>query len=227
MVFKKNQVSTQSKICYNGTTMKKIILFDFDGVIVDSFETAYSIVEELQLGFSRQYYREMFCGNIFDSVDSHHQNGNHKKVSQEEWFKLYAKKLLKLPVIIGMPAALKKLSASYRLVVVSSSINSPIQSYLELHHINQLFDKVYGADVHRSKIEKMRMVLAEYNISQSDCVFVTDTAGDLKEAAKVGIDSIVVSWGFHSKDYFSDLNYYQIVERPNDLVRVVNEYFAE
>ncbi|NUM25862.1 MAG: HAD family hydrolase [Candidatus Buchananbacteria bacterium] len=205
--------------------MKKVILFDFDGVIVDSFEAAYSIVEELELGFDRDYYRKMFLGNIYDSVDDHHKDSNNKVTDQDEWFNLYTKKLLTLPVIPGMVEALTALGQRYALVVVSSSITSPIHSYLELHNIHHLFDKVYGADVHRSKVEKMNMVLTEYGVTGPDCLFVTDTVGDLREAAKANIAAVAVTWGFHPKEYFADQVYQTMVEHPDDLVLAIDRYF--
>lgn len=205
---------------------QRIILFDFDGVIVDSFEAAYSIVEELRLGYDREYYRKMFLGNIYDSVDDHHKDDANKAASQAEWFNLYSQKLLALPVIPGMVKVLTDLQKHYRLVIVSSSVNSPIHSYLELHNIHHLFDKVYGADVHRSKVEKMKMVLSEYNITSPDCLFVTDTVGDLHEASKMNIASVVVTWGFHPKAYFADQAYQAMAEKPADLLKIINRHFV-
>ena len=207
--------------------MEKMILFDFDGVIVDSFEAAYEMIEEFGLGFDREYYRNMFMGNIYDSVDEHHRNDNNKKVNQDEWFDLYAKKLLVLPVVPGMIAALESLSKTHTLAVISSSVTSPIHSYLELHNIHHFFEKVYGADVHKSKVEKIKMVFAEFGVTAKNCIFITDTAGDLKEAAKMGIESIVVTWGFHGKEKFEGLKVRDFVDSPADLAKAVDRYFSK
>ena len=205
--------------------MKKLILFDFDGVIVDSFKTAFRVTQQLKLGISQKQYRDMFLGNIYDSTDDH-QKKTGRKVTQAEWFEYYAPMLLELPLIVGVKEALEKLSQKYTLVVVSSSIDSPIHAYLELHDVHHFFDEVLGADVHRSKVEKIQMIFDKYNIKPSDCVFITDTVGDLLEAEKKGVESLVVTWGFHPKSYFQKTPPAGFIERPGDMLTAVEAYFA-
>ena len=47
------------------------------------------------------------------------------------------------------------------LIIISSSITSPIKEYCRKHDIYNLFDEIFGADVHMSKVEKIKMVLVQ------------------------------------------------------------------
>jgi phosphoglycolate phosphatase-like HAD superfamily hydrolase len=48
-------------------------------------------------------------------------------------------------------------------------------------------------------------------------LFITDTLGDLKEAAKVGLPAIAVSWGVHSPDRLGQGNALMIVHTVEEL----------
>ena len=66
--------------------MKKAIIFDFDGVICDSFEISYKISKEF-FGddFTEENLRELLDGNVF-------QNPKITKQAAEKLFKAYFKK---------------------------------------------------------------------------------------------------------------------------------------
>ncbi len=45
----------------------KIVLFDFDGVILDSFEGTFEVNKTLESTLTREWMRKRFEGNINDS----------------------------------------------------------------------------------------------------------------------------------------------------------------
>jgi len=49
--------------------MKKIVLFDFDGVLVDSYDYSYRISKELSPKLTEDIFRELFEGNIYDGFE--------------------------------------------------------------------------------------------------------------------------------------------------------------
>jgi phosphoglycolate phosphatase len=84
-----------------------------------------------------------------------------------------------------------------------------------------------GNDVHKSKIEKIKMVFAKYNIGPENCVFVIDTLGDIKEATETGVKSLAVSWGFHNRETLLLGNPYKIIDRPEDLPPTLKMMFGK
>jgi phosphoglycolate phosphatase len=54
---------------------------------------------------------------------------------------------------------------------------------------------------------------------------ITDTSGDILEARMAGVDSIGVSWGFHSTEMLSYAEPAAIVSSPHDLPKAVEAYF--
>src|SRR3989338_9525959 len=94
--------------------------------------------------------------------------------------------VLKTPPVPGIVPAIRDLANRYGLFVISSSRSEPIREYLRRQDIGSVFADVMGGDVHRSKVEKMKLVLVKYGTAATNCLFVTDTLGDLEEATRAG-----------------------------------------
>lgn len=176
--------------------MKPVLIFDFDGVLIDSFNTAFGLIKEMMPGqdFTEDDYRECFEGNVYENA----------KTSKycfvvPGFFEEYLKRLTDIPPMDGMAELIRRLSEDHVLTIVSSTKSSVIHDWLERYQLAGCFSDILGEDISRSKVEKMNMLLAKYAMPTSRYLFVTDTLGDLREAEKVGIASIAVSYGWHSE----------------------------
>jgi len=130
-----------------------------------------------------------------------------------------------VPLVSGMKEVIIELEKQYTLVVISSTITSPIEAFLETHDLMSHFARVMGNDVHKSKVEKIKMVFDEYGIEAKQCVFVTDTLGDMREAARMDVGSIGVTWGFQFSETLQKGNPFMLVDNPSDLSGVIRSYF--
>ncbi|MDP2631270.1 MAG: HAD hydrolase-like protein [Candidatus Uhrbacteria bacterium] len=206
---------------------KKTLLFDFDGVMVDSFQLSYESKKKSEPNIvDIETYRRYFDGNIFEVAhikESLADQEDNKPSVTDPFFIEYIPALMAKEPIPSMVDALHLLSKDYRLVIISSTISSPIEEYLRMHDIYDLFDKVYGSDVHTSKIIKIKMAFEDYNLSVDSCVFITDTLGDMREAAKAGVRSIGVTWGFHKTDTLKRGNPIALVDSADELVAVIRQ----
>ncbi|MCP6719759.1 MAG: HAD family hydrolase [Patescibacteria group bacterium] len=203
---------------------KRVLLFDFDGVIVDTFDLCLGINRKLgSSSLSADDYRKRFEGNIYKHFEK--QNIDIEQ-TDNAFFKHYNPELLQFNPVEGIQEVIKELRKRYTLVIISSTINSPIQAHLEKYNLAQYFDKIFGSDVHRSKIEKIKMVFEQYNVQPKNCIFITDTLGDMREAEATGVRAIGVTWGYHSLETLQRGNPVAIVHKPENIVSAVNEYFT-
>jgi len=127
----------------------------------------------------------------------------------------------------GIKAAIKELSDAYKLIVVSSTISAPINELLAKFDLSSFFIEVMGYEVQSSKVEKIKMVFSKYQTSAADCVFVTDTLGDIREAEKTGVGAVGVSWGFHDRETLLRGQPFAIVDSPAALPEAISKYFAK
>jgi len=205
--------------------MKKFILFDFDGVIADSFRPAFEIQKKICPHITEDTYRKRFEGNINDweePINVHTKECRH----DIDFFKEYIPRMKKeVQIVPGMREVIVELEKNYALIVISSTISSPIQEFLEGHGLANHFAQIMGNDVHASKVEKIKMVLDKYGVGPKDCVFITDTLGDMHEAEKMSVGAIGVAWGFHAPETLLRGKPFRLVEKSNDLLAAVSDYF--
>jgi len=204
----------------------KTILFDFDGVIVDSFQPAFEVSRMLRpwMNFTENDYRKCFEGNVYEEFLKIDKK---QEVTDKQFFKIYIPRLFQLPVIKGIPKTLKMLSKKYRLIIISSTISSPISEWLDRHGLAEYFSEIMGGDVRKIKLEKIKMIFEKYGINSDDCVFITDTLGDLREAKNAGLNCLVVTYGFHSKDTLKKGNPVGFIKTPQDIPIEVEKYWNE
>jgi phosphoglycolate phosphatase-like HAD superfamily hydrolase len=207
---------------------RQYVLFDFDGVIADSYAVAWDTARTLCKVVSEKEYKEAFEGNVLERHDAM-MNRDHGPECRHDldWFSIFVPAFEQhVQPFPGMAAVVEKLSHEYTLIILSSTITSPIQGFLEKHRIGRYFSEVMGADVHTSKVEKMKMVFEKYVASASECIFITDTLGDMREAEAAGVGAIGVPWGFHSRETLETGRPFRIVERPEDIPGAIAQYFT-
>lgn len=203
----------------------KFILFDFDGVILDSYQIAFTARKIVCPDITEEHYRQFFEGNIFEQVDS---GEIHSKLCQHDDFWEHYTPRLKQDgrLVSGMDAVIRTLTQEHDMIVVSSGQTSFIQDFLAEHGLATAFDRIMGNEIHQSKEEKIKMVFAIYDTNASNCVFITDTLGDMREAAKIDVGAIGVTWGFHEPERLAKGNPFRLVHAPELLPEAVTDYFT-
>ena len=207
--------------------MKKFVLFDFDGVISDSFGLAYAISKSKCPHLTEEEYRKRFEGNINDYKENVDAHGPDCRLDMDFFSEYVPRMKSEVRLVPKMGETVTALAQEYTLIVVSSTISSPIQEFLISHNLSQHFSWIMGNDVHKSKVEKIKMVFEKYNIIATDCVFITDTLGDMHEASKMSIVSIGVTWGFHSHETLERGMPFRLVETPEELSHAISDVFTK
>lgn len=175
------------------TIASKVVIWDFDGVIADTFEMCYSIHRSVTPELTEPEYRLRFEGNINASAVTT------RSAEEVDFFAEYDKRILDQRLVRGIKEVVKNLATRYVNVVVSSTITPIIERYLNHHGLREYFVEVLGNEVALSKVAKFKMVFASYHTSSGQCILVTDTLGDLREAQTVGLRAIAVTWGYHDE----------------------------
>ena len=208
---------------------RKIIFFDFDGVIADSFSIGFEINKIIDPDIvTENDYRNLFNGNIHDWAKGSSLEEKEIKRINEEFFTRYIPQMKKVKVIPDMKKMIVKLGKIYTLFIISSTITSPIRDFLERNDILSYFNDIVGSKfIDTNKTERIKAVFKKYSVGAEDCVFITDTLGDMREAASVGVRSIGVAWGFQKKENLIKGNPLRIAEKPEELFDIVSDYFKQ
>ena len=180
------------------------IIFDFDGVLVDS-------VDIKTQAFMRLY--EHHGQEIVDKVKAHHLS--HGGVSRYEKFKYYHKNFLgqeltevdlnelaarfsKLVVdsvvsadwILGAKEFLEKYYNKIPLFVASGTPDAELRKIVNLRNMERFFKAVYGSAL--SKDDIINDIISEPNYQKSLTVMIGDSTTDYDAAIKTGVAFIGV-----------------------------------
>ncbi|MFH1564646.1 MAG: HAD-IA family hydrolase [bacterium] len=191
----------------------KTIIFDFDGVLVDTYQIVYGINKQSDPQISEEEFRAMFDVNFYNS-----KRPREPKFSID-FYKEFLKYEENIVIHEQNRLTLKNLSKENTLSINSSNINDIVGRVLNNNKALNFFSKLYGVDIHKSKVEKFKMIFSDFKTTPDKCLFVSDTVGDILEAREVGIKSLayVGFESFHPKDYIKQAKPYGYIENLSEI----------
>ena len=197
-----------------------IIIFDFDGVVVNSIDVSFGINKETVVDLEFSEWQSWFEGNIHEKI---RRDLSGEQV-QFEFYEKYNERLIELLPVEGIEEVLKKLiSMKYKLIINSSSSGRGVNDFLEKYNLKRYFVEVMTREIHRSKVEKFKIIMEKYKIKTDETLIVTDTVGDVKEAKEVGIKSIGVVWGVHDSKKLEENGADFIANEPKDILKGIEK----
>ncbi len=197
--------------------MSQAILFDFDGVIVDSYDATYKIMHHEDPGLTSDTYKQWFNGNSTKTVKS-----TLSAAAVKDFFKRYLKQAATLPLVPGMLELIKQQAEEKQLFIVSATDARSIHAFLDEAGLSKCFTEVYGYESGANKTEKILEIRQVYNLGEQDCLFITDTVGDIREGLAAGVATVGVSWGYHTCDELSAAGPINVVHSPAELAREID-----
>ncbi len=193
---------------------KKLIMFDFDGVLIDTLLACYSINTKVNDSLSIEEYKSFFEGNINHSF---RWDGTPRS-KHPDFFTEYNEGTRELKIPLVLKKVILELSKKYRLTIVSSTITKSIEDILRREDLNDCFEDILGNDIHASKVIKITSLLEKYHQKPEESLFITDTLGDIREADTCKVCSIAITWGFHERATLEKGNPAVIIDDPAMLI---------
>jgi HAD superfamily hydrolase (TIGR01549 family) len=201
--------------------MAKAILFDFDGVLVNTIPVWFKINKDANPALTFEEYKEFSHGNFHETTEAAVKNGTY--VLDLDGDKKYKERLPEHSISDELKLLIQKLQKEYLLFVVSSGSEKIIEEHLEREALLKCFQGVFGHESHKSKEEKIRYILSSFSLPSEHVVFVTDTTGDVVEGQRAGVSSIGVTWGLHEEELFKGVNTDKIVNTVEELESAIQD----
>ena len=183
----------------------KVILFDLDGTLTNSFQGIYK-------GMEYAYGKH---GKSIDINDVHNYIGppliesfardfSPKSKVEEviDSFREYyfTKGVYENEVYPGITELLRRLHEAGFIIGTATSKQQPMaEEVMNYFGLAQYVDGIYAAVESIGRVEKCDIVahaIAELKADKKDVVLIGDTDYDIEGADIVGIDNVIVSWGF-------------------------------
>ena len=202
----------------------KLLLFDFDGVLVDSLDvyekTVTLCLEKINhpLKRGRQEFLELFDGNFYEMLAQ-------KGVDLDKFMTasldiLSQVNYSEIKPFDAMRPVLQELKKNHCLIVISSNDTPTIREALRLYGFEDIFQEILGSDFMLSKKDKILYAIKKYSVMPSDIYYIGDTIGDIKEGKQAGIKTIGITWGWHDKTKMASSSPDYLFDDPQDLLQL-------
>ena len=207
-----------------GTINKKLIMFDYDGVIVDSvdvFATTF-LAASRSCGYTgiktQEQVIRLFDGNFFEALVQLGLSSDKINEILGEAFERKLRHAAKVKPFHGIHGSLKAISRRNVLTVITSNASQIVWQFFEEEGI-ACFDEVAGAEIERSKVKKIQKTMSRYQDLPG--YYVGDTKGDMIEGKKAGAVTVAVTWGWHSAEKLTEASPDYMVHKMTELEKLL------
>ena len=195
-------INIEKNIKFKNKINKKVLIFDLDGVLVDSkinMKKAWAAVQK-KFNFQEKKFRDYFSkiGQPFNIILSQLSIlNNHKQIK-----KCYDSNSIKnLDIVKFYPKTIKELKWLYSkniyLCIVTSK--DKIRTNLMLGDAKKLFSIIQCPQknlIGKPYPDQILNVIKKLNVTKKDCVYIGDTNIDYLSAKNAKIDFIFAEWGY-------------------------------
>ncbi len=203
-----------------------MIIFDFDGVIVNTFDLLRDLTRRFDgVDVAVDEYKSFFDGHLFEHPRRAEFKSFDDPVLKKKFYDGYRAELPMHNLVSGIDHVISGLAAQHSLHIVTSGDEKSISLYLAQQNLLPHFKSVLGWQTSESKVEKFRLLGVDTKTAHEH-FFVTDTLGDLLQAAQIGLPSIGVSWGFHDEVRLARGNPLAVVHTPEQLIATLARHYA-
>lgn len=183
--------------------MLKAVLFDIDGVLLDSFEANVKYFQNImekagRTGPTADEYKGMFHLTLKDAIKKIANDANDDEV--EKMFKmalaerteLYPTELVTMPS--DAPTVVMSLSESYPLALVTSRVRDGVFSIPQLLNLKSYFKVLVAyedSDKHKPEPEPLLLACQKLGIQPGEGVYIGDAKTDQQAAEAAGMKFIL------------------------------------
>ncbi len=211
----------------------KVLIFDCDGTVLDTYEliehivldTFHTLLPDYPISLDEAH--SFFGPYINDTFKKYEKYGH----SVDEYINVYAmyaekyteKYIKAYPNIKESFIKLKDLG--YKIVIISNKISKEVYRGLHICGLNDLVDDCVGAEcVKNAKPdpEGINFILNKYNVKSS--IIFGDTKNDIDAGKNAGIYTCGVCWCQTKQSDFIKFGADEIISDPKDIVLIGEKY---
>jgi phosphoglycolate phosphatase len=206
--------------------MARVLLFDFDGTIADTFELAMSIGRNIASEFG---IREFSGSDVL-----HFRNSTVRQAIREMKIPLR-----KIPAIVirvrqelhkskefmrpfpGIDAVLKKLWLHCdSLGIVTANSEENVRRFLKKYGIDFFDFGAYSSGI-LGKVSKLRGLINRHHLDKEGIIYFGDTVGDIEACRRAGIRVAAVTWGYNTREALMAANPDFLVTAPEEILEII------
>ena len=210
--------------------MIKAVIFDWDGVIVDSMPWIYKAMQEVLFSYGINKSTEEVSNDFFQPRDDYYNSYGVNIADKEELERRHRASIKKHKMIDPLFLEVKDIlfflkNNNYILGICSSTDNAEILRQLNSLDLEDIFEErlIFGGEI-IEKEEKLEKFLKVLNVSKTELMYIGDLASDIIVAQKVGIKSAGIERREEARRKLALLNPDYLFSSLNDLKNLLEKY---
>lgn len=204
--------------------MIKNIIFDWSGVINDSFDRQLFVINQIFKEFGA---KEMSLEELRENWEQPYMSFYNKylpNLTLEEEQKTYEKIITGHPAIKSFPGivdVIKKFKAQgIKMVVLSSDSEKTLLPEIKDFGLEEIFIDVVS-DSH-DKSEEIKELMRRNHFEIEDTIFIGDSNHEIEVGKEIGIKTGAVTWGFCTREKLEALKPDFLIDTVEELIRIIN-----
>lgn len=209
--------------------MIKVVIFDFDGTLADTFDLIFAITNRLSVEFGYKQARKEEIPEIekLSPLQVINQSGISifkvpfllRRIRAE-----FQKEINNVSLFSGIKEMLLALKQQgYKLGIITSNGHKNVEFVLQKYDL-LIFDFLISGTTLFGKDKVIKKYLKAENIQPEEIVYIGDEARDINASKKAKVKVIAVTWGFNSREVLSEYQPNALVDRPQELIEVINNF---
>lgn len=180
--------------------MVKVVAFDFDGTLANSFDLVnkciVEVLKEFNVNISEEEFYKVY-GPTERGIFINLTDENKGKLMFDRYMELYKKYhdeyLNKLhDGVIEVLNYLKERGVTV-VLLTGRSYESTVVS-LDKFNLNNTFKKIYtGSDKGVNKPDNFKQLFKDFNVTNEECIYIGDSLKDIKSCKEVGVKILSIS----------------------------------
>lgn len=209
-------------------TRPRLLIFDFDGTLADTFAAGLEILNMLagEFGFRRLEHadvpkaRDMRTRQLmkFLGIPMSRMSRIARRGSEE-----LTARMPGIGPLPGMVDLVRELhGAGFELGIVTSNNEANVRMFLQKHGIEH-FAFIRSSSKLLGKAHDLRAVMKARQVDAKDILFIGDETRDIEAAQDAGIRMAAVTWGYNSGRSIEAMKPDFLFDKPGDLATFLRE----
>ncbi|QDU51220.1 HAD family hydrolase [Gimesia panareensis] len=202
-----------------------LLNFDFDGVVIDSFERllAQCRAAQFELDEGRPPTAEDFrtienltFADLAGRLGMSAENGTRFETLV---YQIQEADPSTCPLVPGIGSVLRSLAESHIITVVTSSDSAAVEAELKRHDLGwPVVARVLGPDFAKAKRDRIQQAQSAFSFDRGETYMIGDAISDIREGRAAGVKTIAVTWGFQDRTLLANEEPTHLVDHPEELL---------
>jgi phosphoglycolate phosphatase len=207
----------------------KMLVFDFDGTLADTFQHTMRITNILSDEFKfkkvHDHEIEFLKGKTIHEIIKHLNVPILKipSIVTKARSELH-KQIDSIQPIEGLKEVLPQFKqAGLRLGILTTNSQENVEKFLEMHDL-KIFDFIVSTSRVWGKNYGLTKLMNQERLAPANILYVGDETRDIEAAQKSGIRVVAVTWGYNSHNVLEKFQPDFIAHTPAELFDICSEY---